>query len=128
MTAVTAPVALDPRRWKAMAVIALGVSIVIMDATVVNVVLPVLIRDLKLTATDAEWTNSIYALVLAALLITTGRVADRFGRRRLLIAGIVVFGLGSILAALATGAPELLAGRLVQGAGAAAILPATLST
>ena len=128
MTTVTAPVALDPRRWKAMAVIALGVSIVIMDATVVNVVLPVLIRDLKLTATDAEWTNSIYALVLAALLITTGRVGDRFGRRRLLIVGIVIFGLGSILAALATGAPALLAGRLVQGVGAAAILPATLST
>lgn len=128
MTTVTAPVALDPRRWKAMVVVALGVSIVIMDATVVNVVLPVLIRDLKLTATDAQWTNSIYALVLAAFLITTGRLGDRFGRRRLLIAGIVVFGLGSILAALATGAPALLAGRLVQGAGAAAILPATLST
>lgn len=128
MTTVTAPVIPDPRRWKAMAVVALGVSIVIMDATVVNVVLPVLIRDVRLTATDAEWTNSIYALVLAALLITTGRLGDRFGRRRLLIAGIVIFGLGSVLAAMATGAPELLTGRLAQGVGAAAILPATLST
>ena len=111
-----------------MPIVALAVSIVIMDATVVNVVLPVLIRDLSLTSADAEWVNSIYALVFAALLITTGRLGDRYGRRRLLIVGIALFGAGSILAALATGAPALLAARLVQGVGGAAILPATLST
>ncbi|MBW4031202.1 MAG: MFS transporter [Acidobacteria bacterium] len=128
MTAAAPVASPDPRRWKAMPIVALAVSIVIMDATVVNVVLPVLIRKLSLTSADAEWVNSIYALVFAALLITTGRVGDRFGRRRLLVVGIVVFGAGSILAALATGAPALLAARLVQGLGGAAILPATLST
>jgi EmrB/QacA subfamily drug resistance transporter len=128
MTVESGATALDPRRWKAMPIVALAVSIVIMDATVVNVVLPVLIRKLSLTSADAEWTNSIYALVFAALLITTGRLGDRFGRRRLLIVGIVIFGAGSLLAALATGAPTLLAARLVQGVGGAAILPATLST
>jgi hypothetical protein len=66
----TAEPALDPRRWKAMPVIALAVSIIIMDATVVNVVLPVLIRDINLTASDAEWINSVYAQVFASLLIT----------------------------------------------------------
>ena len=128
MTAATVVPALNPRRWWAMPIVALTVSIVIMDATVVNVVLPVLIRDLSLTSADAEWVNSIYALVFAALLITTGRLGDRYGRRRLLIIGILLFGAGSILAALATGAPALLAARLVQGIGGAAILPATLST
>jgi EmrB/QacA subfamily drug resistance transporter len=128
MTAATVVPALNPRRWWAMPIVALAVSIVIMDATVVNVVLPVLIRDLSLTSADAEWVNSIYALVFAALLITTGRLGDRYGRRRLLIIGILLFGAGSILAALATGAPALLAARLVQGIGGAAILPATLST
>lgn len=128
MTAATVVPALNPRRWWAMPIVALAVSIVIMDATVVNVVLPVLIRDLSLTSADAEWVNSIYALVFAALLITTGRLGDRYGRRRLLIVGILLFGAGSILAALATGAAPLLAARLVQGIGGAAILPATLST
>jgi EmrB/QacA subfamily drug resistance transporter len=118
----------NPRRWRAMPIVALAVSIVIMDATVVNVVLPVLIRDLSLTSADAEWVNSIYALVFAALLITTGRLGDRFGRRNLLIVGILLFGVGSVLAAVATGAPTLLAARFVQGLGGAAILPATLST
>jgi EmrB/QacA subfamily drug resistance transporter len=108
--------------------IALAVSIIIMDATVVNVVLPVLIRDISLTASDAEWVNSVYALVFAALLITVGRIGDIFGRRRLLIVGIVIFGIASVLAALSDSGSTLIAARLLQGVGGAMILPATLST
>jgi len=119
---------LNPKRWKAMPIIALAVSIIIMDATVVNVVLPVLIRDISLTAADAEWVNSVYALVFAALLITVGRIGDIFGRRRLLIAGIIVFGIASVLAAMSDSGATLIAARLLQGAGGAMILPATLST
>ena len=119
---------LNPKRWKAMPIIALAVSIIIMDATVVNVVLPVLIRDISLTAADAEWVNSVYALVFAALLITVGRIGDIFGRRRLLIIGIVVFGIASVLAAMADSGATLIAARLLQGGGGAMILPATLST
>ncbi|MDN4642820.1 MFS transporter [Arthrobacter sp. PsM3] len=111
-----------------MPIIALAVSIIIMDATVVNVVLPVLIRDISLTASDAEWVNSVYALVFAALLITVGRIGDIFGRRRLLIVGIVVFGIASVLAAMSDSGATLIAARLLQGAGGAMILPATLST
>ena len=120
--------ALNPRRWKAMPIIALAVSIIIMDATVVNVVLPVLIRDIHLTASDAEWINSVYALVFASLLITLGRIGDIFGRRRLLIVGILIFGVASVLAAGSYSGTTLIAARLLQGVGGAMILPATLST
>jgi EmrB/QacA subfamily drug resistance transporter len=122
------PAALNPRRWKAMPIIALAVSIIIMDATIVNVVLPVLIRDINLTASDAEWINSVYALVFASLLITVGRIGDIFGRRRLLIVGILIFGFASVLAAMSYSGTTLIAARLLQGVGGAMILPATLST
>jgi len=118
----------DPKRWKAMPFIALAVSIIIMDATIVNVVLPVLIRDIHLTASDAEWVNSVYALVFASLLITVGRIGDIFGRRRLLLIGLVVFGVASVLAASSYSGNSLIAARLLQGVGGAMILPATLST
>jgi EmrB/QacA subfamily drug resistance transporter len=111
-----------------MPIIAIAVSIIIMDATVVNVVLPVLIRDINLTAADAEWVNSVYALVFAALLITVGRIGDIFGRRRLLIVGITIFGIASVLAAMSGSGATLIAARLLQGVGGAMILPATLST
>ena len=123
-----APPALNPQRWKAMPIIAIAVSIIIMDATIVNVVLPVLIRDINLTASDAEWINSVYALVFASLLITVGRIGDIFGRRRLLIVGILIFGLASALAAMSYSGTTLIAARLLQGVGGAMILPATLST
>ncbi len=128
MTAQTLAAAADPRRWAAMAFVALAVSIIIMDATVVTVVLPVLIRDLELSAADAEWINAIYALVFAALLISAGRLGDSFGRRRLLLAGTVIFGIASLLAALAGNGAGLIGARLLQGVGGAMILPATLST
>ena len=124
----TTQAALNPKRWKAMPIIALAVSIIIMDATVVNVVLPVLIRDINLTASDAEWINSVYALVFASLLITVGRIGDIFGRRRLLIIGILIFGVASVLAAMSYSGTTLIAARLLQGVGGAMILPATLST
>ncbi|RYE09322.1 MAG: DHA2 family efflux MFS transporter permease subunit [Hyphomicrobiales bacterium] len=118
----------SPNRWLAMLVISISVSIIIMDATVVNVVLPVLIRDLSLTAADAEWVNSIYSLVFAALLITAGRLGDMHGRRRMLLIGTVIFGIASVLASTAGNGTALIAARLLQGVGGAMILPATLST
>jgi MFS family permease len=118
----------NPTRWRAMPIIALAVSIIIMDATIVNVVLPVLIRDISLSASQAEWVNSVYALVFAALLITVGRIGDIAGRRRLLIIGIVIFGVASVFAAASGNGTMLIAARLLQGVGGAMILPATLST
>ena len=117
-----------PQRWKAMPFIALAVSLIIMDATVVNVALPVIIGDLKLSASDAEWINSIYSLVFAALLITLGRVGDLHGRKKLLVVGIIVFGIASVLASFSTSGATLIFARFLQGVGGAMVLPATLST
>lgn len=117
-----------PQRWKAMPFIALAVSLIIMDATVVNVALPVIIGDLKLSASDAEWINSIYSLVFAALLITLGRVGDLHGRKKLLVVGIIAFGIASVLASFSTSGVTLIFARFLQGVGGAMVLPATLST
>lgn len=117
-----------PMRWKAMPFIALAVSLIIMDATVVNVALPVIVRDLNLSASDAEWINSIYSLVFAALLITVGRIGDLHGRKKLLTFGIIAFGLASVLASFSTSGATLIFARFLQGVGGAMVLPATLST
>ncbi|MBB5914586.1 EmrB/QacA subfamily drug resistance transporter [Nocardia transvalensis] len=116
------------RRWLALAVPALGLAMVVLDGTIVGVSLPVIIRDLGLGFTQAQWVTSVYAVVLAALLITAGRLGDRLGRRRILAAGVVVFVLGSLLAAAADDPSTLIWGRIVQGIGAAGVLPGTLST
>ena len=116
------------RDWAALLTIGFGVSLVIMDATIVNVALPVVIEDLSLTATEAQWMNAVYALVFAALLITVGRIGDLRGRRLLFLVGMVVFMLASVVAGLSVNGTMLIAARLVQGVGAAMILPSTLSS
>src|SRR5512143_2656321 len=108
--------------------IALGVAMIIVDATIVNVAIPSIIRDLRTTAATAEWVNSIYALVFAALLITLGRLGDMIGRRRLFRIGTVWFVVASVVAATAPSSGILILGRFLQGIGGAMILPATLST
>src|SRR5512142_1146742 len=100
---------------------------VIVDATIVNVAIPSIIRDLGIGITQAEWANSIYSLVFAALLISVGRVGDVGGRRRVFVLGLVVFIGASIVTALAPNGTVLLAGRALQGVGGALILPSTLS-
>ena len=114
--------------WLALATIALGVSLVIMDATIVNVALPVVIRDLDLTASQAEWLNASYALVFAALLLTVGRIGDLRGRRLVFALGMTIFMLSSIFAGASGSGEALILARILQGVGAAMILPTTLST
>ncbi|HEX6468883.1 MAG TPA: MFS transporter [Streptosporangiaceae bacterium] len=116
------------RRRLGMVVISLGVSLIVVDATIVNVLLPRIIGDLRLRATDAEWITSVYSLTFAALLITSGRIADIAGRRRMFVLGTLVFVAASLAAAAAGTGPELIAARLAQGVGASIIMPATLST
>ncbi len=108
--------------------IALGVAMIIVDATIVNVAVPSIIRDLHLSATSAEWLNSIYSLVFAALLISAGRAGDRFGRRNLFLLGTLLFVVASLVAATAPTGSILLLGRFLQGIGGAMVLPSTLST
>lgn len=108
--------------------IALGVDMIIVDATIVNVAVPVIIRDLHISEVGAEWLNSMYSLVFAALLITFGHVADRWGRRRMFLLGTAVFVVASLVSATAVNGAVLIAGRALQGVGGAMILPATLAT
>ena len=114
-------------RWLGLAMLSLGVSMIIVDATIVNVAIPSIIRDLNLDSTAAEWINAIYTLVFAALLVTLGRMGDVLGRRAMYLAGLVVFIAASMVAGLATSGEMLIGARLVQGIGGAMILPATQS-
>src|SRR5512142_1089038 len=118
----------DRHRWLGLVVSSLAVAVILADATVVNVAIPTIIRDLDITTADAEWVTSVYSLVFAALLITVGRLGDVHGRRRLLLIGIVVFVLASVGCAVSQSGAELIAARVLQGIGGAMLLPSTLST
>ncbi|WP_346046164.1 MFS transporter [Actinomadura chokoriensis] len=131
LTPPRAPAAAAPavrHRRLGMVVISLGVSLIVVDATIVGVLLPRIVADLGLTTTDAEWVTSVYALVFAALLIPFGRAGDLFGRRRLFVLGTAVFAAASVAAALAGDGSALIAARAAQGVGASMIMPATLAT
>ena len=114
-------------RWLGLAMLSLGVSMIIVDATIVNVAIPSIIKDLGLDSTSAEWINAIYTLVFATLLVTLGRMGDVLGRRAMYLAGLVVFVSASMVAGLATSGEMLIGARLVQGIGGAMILPSTQS-
>ncbi len=130
MSAADAVIDASPTRrdWLALAVLSIGLGLIVLDGTIVGVALPDIIADLGLDLTDAQWVNSLYAVVLAALLLSTGKLADRWGRKNLFLAGLVVFVGGSLLAALSDAAGPLIAARAVQAVGAALIMPSTLST
>nr|WP_313814726.1 MFS transporter [Glutamicibacter sp.] len=111
-----------------MGILAAGLGLVVLDGTIVGVSLPTIIADIHLDLGDAQWVNSLYAVVLAALLLSAGNLSDRWGRKKLFLAGIVVFMAGSLLAANAAAAGPLISARAIQAVGAAFIMPATLST
>jgi EmrB/QacA subfamily drug resistance transporter len=119
--------ATDRKRWFALVTLTIGVAMIIVDATIVNVAIPSIIRDLHIGITQAEWANAIYSLVFAALLISVGRLGNVGGRRRVFVAGLIVFLGASLITALAPSGTVLLLGRLLQGIGGALILPSTLS-
>ncbi|MER5884295.1 MFS transporter [Streptomyces sp. NPDC001941] len=110
-----------------LAVLCTSLLLVAMDATILNVALPSLIDDLRPDALQQLWIIDIYGLVLGGLLVTTGAIGDRFGRKRLFIAGFVVFGVASVVAATADTSWQLIAGRVLLGIGGAMVLPSTLS-
>ena len=115
------------RRWLGLVIISLGVSLIIVDSTIVNVAVPSIIDDLGITSSQAQWVQEVYTLVFASLLLVCGRLADRSGRRRLFALGALIFALASVLAALADSGASLIAARAVQGVGGALMLPTSLS-
>jgi len=117
----------DRRRWLGLVVISIAVSLIIVDSTIVNVAIPSVVDELKITSTQVQWVQESYTLVFAALLLVFGTLADRFGRRRILLIGVALFAASSVVAALAPTGDLLILARVVQGLGGAMILPATLS-
>ncbi|GIF10747.1 MFS transporter [Actinoplanes teichomyceticus] len=110
-----------------LAICCAAIFLVGMDATVVNVALPSIGRDLGLGVRGLEWAIDAYTLVLASLLITSGTLADRFGRRRVFRTGLVLFAAGSVGCALAPGLGALVAARVVQGVGGSMLSPVALA-
>ena len=114
-------------RWVGLVFISIAVSLIIVDSTIVNVAIPAIVDDLGITSTEVQWVQEAYTLVFAALLLVFGSLADRFGRRRVMLIGVAVFAASSVLAALAPDGGMLILARLAQGVGGAMILPTTLS-
>ncbi len=117
----------DRRRWIMLAVLCMSLVIIVMDNTILNVAIPSLMTDLQASNTDVQWIIDAYTLVFAGLLLTTGTLSDRFGRKGALQVGIVLFGLGSASAALSDSTLHLIASRAFMGIGGALIMPSTLS-
>jgi EmrB/QacA subfamily drug resistance transporter len=114
------------RKWLPLVVCVLALFIIVLDTTIINVSMKAIITDLHTNLKAVQWVITGYALVLAAFMITGGRMGDIFGRKRMFRIGAVVFAVGSILASRAHSAPMLLASvALVEGAGAAMMMPST---
>ncbi len=114
-------------RWWTLGAMCFALFMLMLDNTVVNVALPSIQRDLKASLSSLEWTVNAYTLTLAVLMITSGRLADIFGRRRLFITGVSVFGISSLVLGLSPDDGVLVAFRAVQGVGAACMMPASLA-
>ena len=115
------------RRGIALGLLVSAQFVVMLDTSIVNVALPSIQADLHLGATAVTWVVNAYVLAFGGLLLLSGRVADLFGRRRLFVAGSALFTVGTLCAALSADPGLLLAGRVIQGAGAAALSPAAMS-
>jgi EmrB/QacA subfamily drug resistance transporter len=116
-----------PNRWIGLVFIAMAISLVIIDGTIVNTIFPAIIADLSLSSSEVQWVQESYVLVFASLLLIWGTIGDRIGRRKLLIIGIFVFTAASIWAGFSTDATSLIVSRIAQGVGGAMVLPTTLS-
>jgi EmrB/QacA subfamily drug resistance transporter len=117
----------DNRRWWTLGSMCFALFMIMLDNTVVNVALPSIQRDLHASLSSLEWTVNAYTLTFAVLLVTGGRLGDIFGRRRMFLFGVAVFGLSSAAIGFAPTDTVLVAFRAVQGIGAAFMMPATLS-
>ena len=115
------------RRWWILGVLCFSLLVIVLDNSILNVALPTIVRELHATNTQLQWMVDSYTLVFAGLLLTAGSLGDRFGRRPALQVGFVLFGLGSLVSAVAGSPNVLIATRAFMGIGGAFIMPATLS-
>src|SRR5438128_11169757 len=112
---------------RALLVVAFAQLMVVLDTTIVNVALPSIQHALRFNSTDLEWVINGYSLAFGGFLLLGGRAGDLFGRRRLFVAGLVLFTAASLMNGVATSSTMLIVGRAVQGFGAALVTPAVLS-
>ena len=117
----------ENRKWLTLAAVSFGLFMIMLDNTVVNVALPSIERDLNADLSELQWIVTGYALTFAALMLVGGKIADAYGRRLIFVVGIVVFTFASLLCGLADSSEMLIGARVLQGAGAALMNPATLS-
>jgi EmrB/QacA subfamily drug resistance transporter len=116
-----------PRRWWILGVICLAQLTVVIDNTVLNVAIPSLTREMDAATSDIQWMINAYSLVQSGLLLTAGNAADRYGRKKMLFAGLALFGLGSLVAGLAQSTGQLIAARAGMGVGGALLMTTTLA-
>ncbi|MGW0756179.1 MFS transporter [Streptomyces sp. NPDC002814] len=116
-----------PQRWLILGVICLAQLTVLLDNTVLNVAIPSLTMELGAATSDIQWMINAYSLVQSGLLLTAGSAADRYGRKKMLIAGLTLFGIGSLAAGLADSTGQLIAARAGMGVGGALLLTTTLA-
>src|SRR5436190_17847171 len=115
------------RRWFLLAMMCLSLVLVVMSVSGLVTAIPTMQEQLNASASQIQWILDAYAVVFAGSLLTAGALGDRFGRKRALLVGLVVFGAGAVVAGVASGAAQVIAGRGVMGIGAALVMPATLS-
>lgn len=115
------------RPWITLGVLCVTILVISIDNTILNVALPTIVRTLHATSSQLQWVVDAYAVTFAGLLLTVGSLGDRFGRKWVFLAGLVVFGSGSALAAWSGSPDRLTIARTVMGVGAAALMPSTLS-
>ena len=125
MSATTA--ASDPRRWLALALLAVAQFVVVLDASIMNIALPSIGTDLGVSQESLSWIINAYVLTFGGFLLLGGRLADLLGRRRVFVTGLVLFALASLAGGLAESSSQLVAARAVQGLGGALLAPAALS-
>ncbi|MFN8147257.1 MAG: MFS transporter [Candidatus Nanopelagicales bacterium] len=116
-----------PRRWAILGVLVTSLLVVVLDNTILNIALPTIQRDLNADASQLLWAVDSYILVFAALLFTWGVLGDKYGRKRILVIGLITFALASALCAFATSPEQLILFRGLMGIGGAAVLPVTLA-
>jgi DHA2 family multidrug resistance protein-like MFS transporter len=117
----------DPRRWQILGVLVVSLLVVVLDNTILNVALKTIQLDLQASQNELIWAVNGYSLAFAALLFTWGVLGDRYGRKRILMIGLIMFASSSALCAFARTPEQLIACRVLMGAGGASVLPISLA-
>lgn len=117
----------DPRRWWILVVLCLSSLVLVVDSMALTVAVPVMTEEIGASAQDTQWILDSYILVFAGLLLTSGSLGDRFGRRKVMLIGLVLFGAASLTAIWCTTPGEVIAVRIAMGLGGALVMPSTLS-